>query len=222
MITFVGLTVCFALFDEARTQLYGCDSTIALCGLFFVVVIIWIIGSTFSIIICEIIFFSPFALVAYNSAHENYVGGFKSILAKKAFDFIIDNKSLYTKIQNETSINDAWFDTMESNMKNYQSKNGRILNTNDEIRFRLMFVNYCFVKHFGYKDDKVMTAYLDKHVDNEWKDVTLKDLRNNCRYPQYAGMEYSMYNHNWLFNLQFNVLILCIFCVIDFLACVYT
>ena len=58
-------------------------------------IVLWLIGSLFAIIGCEIIFFSPFALYSYLMYHQRFVGGFTSILAKKTIDFIINNKSLY-------------------------------------------------------------------------------------------------------------------------------
>lgn len=83
------------------------------------------------LIIFEVLFFAPFAYMLYQIAHERYVGGFESLLVKKAFDFILDNKSMYThQFANETQIKNGY----NYNINENGNRNGNTnINTNEII-----------------------------------------------------------------------------------------
>ena len=144
-----------------------------LTELFFtlVFVFVWCLGSTFAIFICEIVFFSPCAFILFSRTHERYIGSSKSVWAKKAFDFILDNKSLYTKI------NDTGNDN--NNEKVQMHVSNKVLHSKQEQMFRLIYCNYSFIHIFNWAENKKLIEFLDSHVDTEWNDITLDQLREN-------------------------------------------
>ena len=173
--------------------------------------IVWILGSTFAIVFCEIIFFAPFALTQWLIAHERFVGSYRSILAKKVFDFILDNKSLETTKDSGGiggsggALMHAWQWQIHTNpdkrekYKYVSSKDEfsfndrRILNRNKKERiFRLVYSNYCLMTVFKYKRDPKLEEYIKENIENEWKNIGLKELRDNCMAPEKAlfYMEY--------------------------------
>lgn len=60
--------------------------------------IVYCLGATFAIILCEVVLFAPFAFFCYIVCHSRYTYETRSIVSKKAFDFIMDNKSLFSPV----------------------------------------------------------------------------------------------------------------------------
>lgn len=58
--------------------------------------LVWIFGSMFLTIMLEIILFGPIAWILYIAYHNRFTGGYKSVLAKKLMEFILNKKSLYS------------------------------------------------------------------------------------------------------------------------------
>lgn len=197
---------------QLRVNKYGWCKLITIATLSLIALfVIFCIGAVFALPLCEIIFLSPIAYIMYQASHKKYVGGLTSILAKKSFDFILDNKSLYTsekvikrsyynlsiiqrkcdKNENKNNdIDDTIYDTYdELNSRQILSKykiNPRVLNNKQEKLFRLAFINYCFLKFFKFQIDEKLLEYLgnDELLNNEWKGVTLQNIRNNSKSPK--------------------------------------
>ena len=149
---------------------------------------LFVIGSTFAILICEIIGFSPFAWYFFLAAHSRYISAGKSFWAKKAFDFILDNKSLHMPIPDEENNNSETItvssssniDDFTEEYSNSVSKiKNRIIFSKQERLFRVIYVNYCFMHHFNYGSDVSLMKYLqsDENINTEWSNVTLSQLR---------------------------------------------
>ena len=104
-----------------RVEKYGWCTLIIVATLSLIAMFgIFCIGVTFALPLCEIILFSPMAYVMYQASHDNYVHGMKSIVAKKSFDFILDNKSLYI---NETVFGKSYHAIQKSKREKNENKN---------------------------------------------------------------------------------------------------
>ena len=182
--------------------------------------VLYVFCSSFGIIICEIVFFSPFAFFFWSVAHSRYTYETRSVVGKKAFDFILDNKSVFTNTSDTTTdaTNDAANDDKQvpgtpneikvlnnirqqeimsaqakynqtvakhSNyiylMKKHESNSidKKITFSTQERLFRVIFVNYCFIKVFKYAKNKPFVIWMDddENIDNEWANITLRKLR---------------------------------------------
>ena len=165
--------------------------------------IIWILGSTFAILLCEVIFFAPFAFVMWIAAHERFVDPPASMYCKKIFDFILDNKSMVTKKGDEYLIHfrdPEWFEQNadcsntigDDNIDQWLGfREKRILKTSSKERlFRLVYANYFLGSNVcQYKYDRKLGQYLadESNISNGWKDVTLAKLRENCKNKEKAA-----------------------------------
>ena len=171
----------------------------ALLGFF----VIYCMGCTFAVIICEIIFFAPFALLFWFNAHENYIDSTKSIVCKKAFDFILDCKSLYTAVDSVTynNVKSKWshanreailkmletqenFDSLKKAMSDRKIR--KVVFSKEERLFRVIYANYCFIVLFEYRgssknyasESKLIDFLNEEVIKTQWKNVTLKDIRS--------------------------------------------
>ena len=195
--------------DEIQSGPGICKQCCLACPLLTCFFFVYCIGSAFTIVLCEIVFFSPFAFFLWTICHERYTRRTTSIIAKRAFDFILDNKPLYTHPE---SIDWKNMVTMHRNRgisqlaggidgtsgsRFIESESKRFL-ANREIRnmmfskeeqmFRLIFVNYCFLGLFSYRrreQPSALVKYLENEAEREWKCIKIKDLRNNTEINDY-------------------------------------
>ena len=170
----IGLPmICYWFADWTgcdRNDLTNWKMLIYGCPLIFGFFILYCLGCTFSIFLCEIIFFSPFAFYLFLAAHERFVGSDagRSILCKKAFDFVVDNKSLFTKINDNDNDNDDDVNQLKLNI--FEK---RLLLSHKERLFRVIYANYCFMRSFEYtRCETKLVEYLDKEIENDWNNVT--------------------------------------------------
>ena len=209
-ITWIGLPLISIFFQEhfhcrrrdinqhglCQTLLFA--SPFVLCCLIFYCVV-----SAFVIVVCEIIFLSPFAYFFYVSAHERFTNQCRSMFAKKAFDFILDNKSLYTSnivptdflarpiaiVKVTEDKREEIDDTRYLNNQLPFFMRRKLLGERERM-FRLTFVNYCFIDFFKYQENKKLIEFLenDRIIANEWSQVTLKNLREHSDHSIFGSL----------------------------------
>ena len=188
---------------RVRVRTHGmCCLIIKSFGYFLMWVIIWILGSTFAIVLCEVLFFSPFALASWLAAHQRFVDAPTSMYAKKIFDFVLDNKSMETKgekylihlstknpLSKKNAIEkkrarDYYSNTVGEVDKGLTLRDKRMLKTSKKEKlFRLAYANYYLGATIcGFKRDNLLANYLadTNNIENSWKDVTLTELRKHC------------------------------------------
>ena len=115
---------------------------------------------------------------------------YRSIISKKMFDFILDNKSLETsaasgkpaiewQIHNNETAREKY--KYQSSKDKYSFDDKRLLKHSEKERiFRLIYSNYCLLNIFTFTRDAKLERYLNKNVEREWQSVGLKQLRDNC------------------------------------------
>ena len=204
---FVGGPICGLLFFHSIEDNLGYTHYVRIrdygkCGVIFYSLpyllgwfIVWILLSAFATVLCEVIFFAPFAFACWMVAHERFVDAPASMYAKKVFDFILDNKSMETKADGEYLIhlrdskwleeNTDYTNTMHNDVFNHlQFRDKRMLNTSKKERlFRLAYANYFLGSEIcGYKSDVKLASYLrdELNISNSWQNVTCATLRQNC------------------------------------------
>ena len=145
--------------------------------------------------------------------------------AKKAFDFIEDNKSMETK--GDEYLIHIRIDYLNIVIQligvcdSLTVKEQRLLKTGTQERlFRLICANYFLggnVCKF-YKDNKLDdNLNQDDIINNEWKQVTLASLRENCSDP-----DQNIHCFGMNFTINDNIMVYCIYKVYEILSLGYT
>ena len=180
--------------------IYGCcQATLKRLPAILLWLILYCFGAVFAIIPCEILSFAPFAGCMFVVEHKRHMDTTNAQYGKMIFDFIFDNKSLYRKTivtkrkdtytrnkKSKTPQLQALAIKDDTDCKELQLKSNiignKVLLSEQEQLFRLIFINYCCIKYFGFTTDTGLIEYLKKNVENEWSNVTLTSLGENSSY----------------------------------------